>query len=122
MGRNRYQTIDREEFEHVLRQQEPDNEHRSVGYALVNVLDPEQYAKQHIPGSINIPRNRIDVFENLFDKNKGIILYCASADCQASLDAVEALAKRGFTNVRDYEEGMSGWKGAGNPVEGREAA
>lgn len=122
MAEKTYETMTRQELEQRLKQEKPDNEDRKSGYALVNVLDPEAFEDEHIPNSINIPKKRIDAFQQRFDKSKEIVVYCASPECTASPDTARELARRGFVNVFDYEKGMSDWKEAGEPVAGRKAA
>lgn len=114
-------TITTEELEKRLELKQPDNEDPQAGYALVNVLDAKLYERDHIPASINIPRDDIDEFERRFDKTKDIIVYCASPDCEASPEVARELARRGFRHVSDYESGMSDWRMAGHPVEGSSA-
>lgn len=110
-------TITREQLSQKLQQEPPTNDDRSAGYALVNVLDHETFLDEHIPGSINIPKGQEKEFEQRFDKSKEIIVYCGSLQCPASTNVAEALAKRGFSNIVEYEGGMSDWKGGGSDVE-----
>jgi len=117
-----FRTIDRSELEKALASSEPDNEERRRGFALVNVLDPDAFRRERIPGSINIPSDHLGEFDRLFRKEKPIIVYCASPDCAASHEAAAALARRGFDHVFEYEGGLRDWKDGGNPVEGRAAA
>jgi rhodanese-related sulfurtransferase len=121
MGEAEIQTITTEELLKRLRLKEPDNDDAKEGYALVNVLDEKLYERDHIPMSINIPRDEVDEFERRYDKNKDIIVYCASFDCDASPTVAGELVKRGFKHVYDYESGMSDWRIAGHPVEGSSA-
>jgi rhodanese-related sulfurtransferase len=86
--------------------------------ALVNVLSPEAFAKEHIPDSINIPQSEIDRFEEKFARDKEIIVYCASKECDASPKTANVLQEHGFTKVYDYAEGLKGWKNAGNSTAG----
>lgn len=109
-------SIRREEVQERLQGRHVDNESRDEGTALVNVLPPESFGKEHIPGSVNIPQGREEEFERRYDKGKEIIVYCASPDCPASPTVAEDLRRRGFTDVWDYDAGMSGWKEAGNEV------
>ena len=113
-------TISRKNLEQKLTEM-PNNVSERDGFALVNVLGPANFAKEHIPGSINIPVDEVNRFESKFSKDKEIIVYCASPDCDASPKVAQELMKRGFVDVHDYEEGMSDWKRAGNAVEGSEA-
>lgn len=80
-------------------------------FTLVNVLSSEQFEQEHIPGSINIPLDQVeDEFPSRFDRDDDIVVYCASPECQASPKAAEKLDSMGFTNVKDYEAGLSDWK------------
>lgn len=121
MSAKQFEQMTRGELEHLLQRQKPDNESESTGYALVNVLQPESFEEEHIPGSINIPADQPDRFEDRFAKDKEIVLYCASESCDASPTAARRLVERGFSKVYDYEAGMKGWKDADNPVEEKAA-
>ncbi len=80
-------------------------------FTLVNVLSPEQFEREHIPGSVNIPLDQVEEeFPKQFDEDDDIVVYCASPSCQASPKAAEKLDSMGFTNVKDYEGGLSDWK------------
>lgn len=111
------ETISQAELSKRLAQEPPDNEDARKGYALVNVLGSEQFAKEHIPNSINIPKGREDEFEKRFSHDKEIIVYCASPECDASPNVAKDLQERGFERVLDFEGGMSSWKEADGPVE-----
>ena len=109
-------TINLTDLSDRLNQEKPDNTDRKHGYALVNVLPAEYYEKEHIPGSINIPYNTLEEFERRFDKEKELILYCASRTCNAAPKGVEQLIEKGFINVRDFAGGVQEWKAAGNQL------
>lgn len=111
-----------DELETNLQAAPPDNESREEGYALVNVLEPEQYERAHIPRSINIPHEEIEEFEEHFDEDKKIVLYCASPDCPVSEEVAQSLSELGFRRVYDFAGGLSTWRQAGYPVEGSEGA
>lgn len=90
---------------------------------LINVLSTESYVAKHIPGSVNIPQEKIEVTETIVpDKEQDIIVYCANADCDASPKAAEALLDMGYTNVWDFEKGLAGWKNAGYTLQGQDTA
>ena len=115
----RPKTNGRVELQRRLEEQPPANEDRKDGYALVNVLDPEMYAREHIPNSINIPAGKEDEFERQFEKTKRIIVYCSSSECDASPSVAKRLIERGFNQVIHYEGGMNDWKDAHNPIAGK---
>lgn len=112
-----FQSIGRESVQERLQGHSIDNESPERGTALVNVLPPKAFEREHIPGSVNIPQGREDEFERRFNKSKEIIVYCASPDCPASPAVAEELQRRGFTAVKDYDAGMSDWRESGNEVE-----
>lgn len=111
-----FDTMNTDQLQQRLEQRSPNNSSASEGYALVNVLAPQAYDEEHIPGSINIPKGREDEFAERFDKEKEIVVYCASTDCQASPTVARRLTERGFSHVVDYQAGMSGWKDANGAV------
>lgn len=113
-----YTTITTAQLSQTLDSGPPENDARDEGYALVNVLPQEQFQSEHIPGSINIPKEQIGRFEDRFGKDKKIVVYCASPECPASSEAANSLAERGFRHLYDYEAGLSAWREAGNPIEG----
>lgn len=116
-----FETIDRTDLEQKISGNEIDNRDPVAGIALVNVLSAEMFDRKHIPSSINIPVDDLDQFERRFTKDKDIVVYCASEDCDASPRAAEALTARGFHNVSDYAGGMADWEVANQPVAGRES-
>lgn len=88
---------------------------------IINVLPPEAYAQQRIPGSINAC-----VFEIVFperiqelvpDKNTPLLLYGAGHS-EDSVVAAEKLAKVGYGDVRIFDDGLDGWKAEALPLEG----
>ena len=89
---------------------------------LINALPRAAHEARHIPGSINVPVETIDVVEELVpNTDEPIVVYCANADCTASPKAVRQLEEMGYTNVADFEAGYAGWRRAGYPLVGDEA-
>jgi rhodanese-related sulfurtransferase len=90
---------------------------------LINVLPEETYEKAHIPGSDNIPLQADDFLERAEKKaggkDKPLVVYCASTECDASPKAAKKLEEAGFSEVYDYEGGTEAWKQAGREVRGR---
>lgn len=82
-------------------------------FLLVNTLPRDEFSKEHIQGSVNIPVEEED-FASQVEKKTGskdheVVVYCSGEGCTASRKAGEALTKAGFTNVRLYEGGMKEW-------------
>ena len=83
---------------------------------LVDVRTPEEFAKGHIAGAVNI-----DFLEDGFlertkaiDKSKPVLLYCAAGG--RSEDAVAIMKAAGYTDVVDLANGFNGWKRSSLPV------
>jgi rhodanese-related sulfurtransferase len=89
------------------------NEEKKEDFVLINVLSPEAFRKAHIRTSINVPHEDDD-FETEVEKVAGgkdrkIVVYCASKDCDASPRAARKLDEAGFERVYDYEGGTRDW-------------
>ena len=81
-----------------------------IGYIILDVRTPEEYAEGHIPGAINVPNEAIGSAEipELPDKSQHILVYCRSG--RRSKEAAEKLVKLGYTNVSEFG-GIIDWKG-----------
>jgi len=89
-------------------------------FVLVNVLSKDSFEARHVPTSINIPVDELEKRSpnELPDKNKEIIVHCASKMCTASPAAAKKLEGMGYTNVVEFESGVAGWLEAGYQFEG----
>lgn len=89
-------------------------------FVLVEALPRKYWAKGHIPGALNIPHDQIEALapELLPDKDREVVVYCASTTCQNSEIAAEALTDLGYSKVLEYVEGKADWEAAGYPLEG----
>lgn len=85
----------------------------ALDLVLINVLSKEDFNTRHIRNSINIPlktpRFSDRVEEVVGDKERRVVVYCASFDCDASTKAATELEAEGFTDVYDYEGGTKDW-------------
>lgn len=86
-------------------------EHRD--FVLINVLPQDSFIQEHIRTSVNVPVDE-DNFTSRVEqiagsKEREVVVYCASFDCDASTRAAEKLQQEGFTQVYDYEGGTKDW-------------
>ncbi|WP_233902925.1 rhodanese-like domain-containing protein [Stieleria maiorica] len=88
-------------------------------FLLVNTLDAKHFAQTRIPDSINIPLSQGGFTDKVLNtagsKQKLVVVYCASDDCDSSTKAAKELDDAGF-NVADYEGGAAAWKASGEPL------
>ena len=75
---------------------------------ILDVRTEEEYAEEHIPGSMCIPNETIDdtVTSLLPDKNKLILVYCRSGN--RSKQASKKLIALGYTNIKEFG-GINTW-------------
>ena len=86
---------------------------------LLDVNGSESYKSGHIPGAIDFDGvKEADLAKTLpADKGALIVAYCGGPQCGAWQGGAEAAAKLGYTNIKHFREGISGWKSSGAGVE-----
>lgn len=57
-----------------------------------------------------------EVAEVIPYKNSLVITYCSNLQCPASAKLAKHLHDLGYTNVKEYPEGIKGWRDAGKHV------
>lgn len=78
---------------------------------VIDVRDPAQYAKEHIPGAINIEWRQVLAQRSRIPTDKTVLVYCNTGTLSAQ--AGFALRATGHDNVRILQGGMSEWKAKG---------
>jgi rhodanese-related sulfurtransferase len=81
----------------------------------IDVRKEKDYAAGHIPGAINLPREKWDSFGGL-RHDKVNIVYCYSQVCHLAAEAALVFAERGYS-VMELEGGFDEWKKHKLPVE-----
>lgn len=105
--------------------EEAANEWKSHPQTLIlDVREPGEYGKGHIPGALNVPRGMLEAKADLefaareprlADRNQPIIIHCASG--VRSAFAADVLQVMGFINVQSMAGGFTAWEQSGKPVE-----
>jgi rhodanese-related sulfurtransferase len=85
---------------------------------LIDVNGTESYQAGHIPSAIDFEA-KSSVLADLLpaDKSALIVVYCGGPECSAYLRGARAVETLGYTNVRHYADGISGWKASMGEVE-----
>jgi len=83
---------------------------------VVDVREAEDFAKCHIPGAINLPRNTWDNPTGL-SKDRTNIVYCYTQTCHLAANAAFQFATKGFP-VMELEGGFQAWKENDLDIEG----
>lgn len=88
---------------------------------VVDGRSPEAHAREHIPGSLNLPHRKIcaQSTESL-DRSKTYVCYCDGIGCNASTKTALKLLTLGF-RVRELIGGLDWWKRDGYATAGENA-
>lgn len=91
-----------------------DNHEKAI---LLDVRTPDEYSREKIKGSINIPLNELSekIEEYISDKNQLTYVYCRSGS--RSSYATNIMRKMGYTNVFNMANGLLAWHVKQYPLE-----
>lgn len=83
---------------------------------LVDVREYDTFAKEHLPGAVNMPLNEMSDFASLLpeDHEAPILTVCQRGN--ASLSGLLFLQSLGYSNVRSVTGGTNAWVEKGFPV------
>ncbi len=86
---------------------------REERFALVDVREDNEWAKDHVTGAIHLGKGIIerDAEQQLPDKDAQIVLYCGGGFRSAL--AADNLQKMGYTNVLSMDGGIRDWRDKG---------
>ena len=91
------------------------------GSVIIDARSTTEYEEGHIPGSINIPHDRLpefmEVLNNEVPTDGRVICYCRSFTCDFSDLLATELKIIGYQDVSVFSGGWDQWKEAGHPVE-----
>jgi rhodanese-related sulfurtransferase len=87
------------------------------GFVLLDVRSPAMFAKEHVPGAINLPRGKIVASRmSSYASDTLFVTYCAGPHCNGAARAAAQLARLGFP-VKIMAGGVTGWIDEGFPLE-----
>jgi rhodanese-related sulfurtransferase len=75
---------------------------------VVDVRAAADYAEGHIPGAVNLPKDKWHTLEGL-RKDKTNVIYCYSQVCHLAAAAALEFASKGYP-VMELEGGFRSWK------------
>jgi len=92
-------------------------EHHEGTYTLLDVRQPSEYEKGHIPGARLIPLPELPDRQGELDPQQPVVTYCAIGG--RSRAAAQFLAGQGFREVYNLKGGIAAWQGlkASGPAE-----
>jgi rhodanese-related sulfurtransferase len=80
-------------------------------FHVIDARDKDQYAKEHIPGALNLEWRKVLAERKSIPKDKPVLIYCNTGTLSAQ--AGFALRVAGYDNVRILQGGFAEWKAKG---------
>lgn len=80
-------------------------------FHVIDARDKDQYAKEHIPGAVNLEWRQVIAQRQSIPKDKPVLIYCNTGSLSAQ--AGFALRLAGYDNVRILQGGFAEWKAKG---------
>jgi rhodanese-related sulfurtransferase len=90
---------------------------------VLDVREPAEFEKAHLPGAINIPRGWLEIRADPTspgadptlskDQEARILVYCTQAPGARSVLATQTLASKGYNRVAALDGGLNAWVEAG---------
>jgi rhodanese-related sulfurtransferase len=93
---------------------------KKLNVCFLDARLPELYAQGHITGALNLPREHYGEYRDqilpLLHKDKLIVIYCESEECDVALELAETLLNEGFQRIAVFEGGWEEWQNSGYPI------
>ncbi len=89
-------------------------------FNIIDVRAADDFAKGHVPGAINLPKDQWVNLEAL-KKDQVNIIYCYSIVCHLAARAAVEFASKGFP-VMELDGGFKSWTEHHLPIEGAKTA
>lgn len=80
-------------------------------FYVIDVREASQFAKEHIPGAVNIEWRKVFAERAKLPKDKTILAYCNTGSFSAQ--SAMALRMAGYENVKILHGGFGEWKARG---------
>lgn len=80
-------------------------------FHVIDARDKDQYAKEHIPGAVNLEWRQVIAQRQSIPKDMPVLIYCNTGSLSAQ--AGFALRLAGYDNVRILQGGFTEWKAKG---------
>jgi rhodanese-related sulfurtransferase len=88
---------------------------RDEAATLVDVREPDEHARERIPGARNLPLSKLEEAELAVHAGKPVLFHCRSG-ARTQGNAARLAAKAGMVEVFVVEGGLDAWKRSGLPV------
>jgi rhodanese-related sulfurtransferase len=88
---------------------------REDGATLVDVREPDEHARERIPGARNLPLSRLEEAEFALHQGRPVLFHCRSG-ARTEAHAGRLAARAGTVEAYAVAGGLDAWRRAGLPV------
>ncbi|MBI5239111.1 MAG: rhodanese-like domain-containing protein [Elusimicrobia bacterium] len=88
---------------------------KAQNLVIVDVRDPDSYAKGHIQGAKSIPAHSLATAQ--LPRDSRIVIYCGEDACSLGAQASQSLIAAGYTKVQTLAGGFADWLKHGYPAQ-----
>lgn len=88
-------------------------------FVIVDIQTVDNYLKKHIPNALSMPQEELARRYKELPKDKEIIVTSAGKQvdtCDSCKQGARTLISLGFSNTKNFKEGVLGWESKGYPV------
>jgi rhodanese-related sulfurtransferase len=85
------------------------------GAILVDIREPDEHARQHIPGARHLPLSRLDEVDLAVHEGKPVIFHCRSG-ARTLANAGRLAERSGACDAYVVAGGLDAWRAAGLPI------
>lgn len=91
-----------------------------LGAPLIDTRDPAEFAREHIPGAVNLPtaslpaasgvQHGFELTQLAPDKQSPLVFYCGASECWAGYEASRLAVAAGYRQVYWLRGGLALWR------------
>ncbi|MFC4930203.1 rhodanese-like domain-containing protein [Massilia sp. GCM10023247] len=89
------------------------------GMMVVDVNARHSWLRARVPGALNLAPD-VEAAQLPRERATPLVFYCSNPLCRKAPNAARKAGKLGYTDVRVMSAGITGWVGAGLPVDSGE--
>ncbi|MGN6358981.1 MAG: MBL fold metallo-hydrolase [Thermomicrobiales bacterium] len=93
---------------------------RAPDTLVLDVREPEEYARGHVPGAVNLPQAELASRLDEVPRDRPVQVICQGG--YRSLRSAQFLRQRGYARVLNVQGGTAAWQASGHPLDTADVA
>jgi len=90
---------------------------KDLSFVLIDLRDPKEASKEHLPQAVNIPLKDLEKYQNKFPQNKKAPIFLYGLDEKDLIQAFKIVRGWGYVNTGYIKDAISAWKKIGGKTE-----